>query len=530
MTVRDQRFVVWSVARNARAWLRRPHRLHDAGHCHPFPNSLVLGEPVLVQGLWAVPSRLFSASPIFAFNWALAATLLGAGLAMYWLVVQWTGVPAAGLVAALFYVFEPSRMADTVHLYIYDTTGAVLALGFAVRLFRHSRVRDAIGLALAGALQLGTSFYPLLATTAIAVPVAVWLAVRHRRLPPAHLLAIVVGGVAAAGLFVFLPYLELASAGGLPSRREHAWFAGLRTLLPGGRYNPSLPLALLAIAAFPWPRRRCLTLDADPRPALAVAWLLVAWLAAGPSARHWGLPDLYGAVAGLLPGLDQVRAPARISVGLAPLQCILAGIAVAAGLRLLPKGVRGTAGLAATAVTCTLLLWPALLGREPGPAFRALDLSPDLARLASYRGIPADAGALLELPLAGSRREGTTLSASLDRESRRILLSAYHGHRTSACAASYAPPEAAGEGIGEGDGEGDGEAAGLEALVARLDEPEAIEALAQMGFGAITLEPVAGSRFASPLARAATRGAVRGLPRHGPLQVYLIGEGATGDH
>src|SRR5262245_18965226 len=98
----DVAFETWLVARHAHTLVRRPWRLFDTEHCAPDEKTLTLGVPMFAMGVLAVPASLLG-DPILVYNTALAALLLVAALAMYCLVAEWTGVPLAGIGAALLY-------------------------------------------------------------------------------------------------------------------------------------------------------------------------------------------------------------------------------------------------------------------------------------------------------------------------------------------------------------------------------------------------------------------------------------------
>jgi hypothetical protein len=156
----DQTFIVWQVSRNARALLSRPHAFFDSGHCHPIENALAHTGPMLTMGILAIPATLLGANPVLTYNIVLVVMLLLAGWAMYWLVSDWTGVPAAGIAAGLLYGSHRVELTNVIHPHIYDTTWMVFALGFGRRLFAHGRWRDAAGLAAGAALVLPRARIP----------------------------------------------------------------------------------------------------------------------------------------------------------------------------------------------------------------------------------------------------------------------------------------------------------------------------------------------------------------------------------
>ena len=144
----DVSLETWLVARNAHTLVHHPHRLFDTEHCAPWEKTMTLGIPMITMGVVAIPASVATGDPILTYNVALVALTLIAAVAMFLLVTDWTGLPAAGIAAGLLYAFHPIRMEPIHHPSVWDTSWTVLALFFAHRLFAHGRWRDALGLAL----------------------------------------------------------------------------------------------------------------------------------------------------------------------------------------------------------------------------------------------------------------------------------------------------------------------------------------------------------------------------------------------
>jgi len=430
--VTDHVFIAWQVSRNARALLSRPHAFFDSGHCHPTENALAYTGPMLTMGILAIPPTLLGANPVLTYNVVLVVMLLLAGWAMYWLVTDWTGVPAAGIAAGLLYGFHRVELANVVHPHIYDTTWTVFALGFGRRLFAHGRWRDAVGLAASAALQIGTSFYPFVASVLLALPFGLWLLLRHRlRRVGWRQLGFVLAAVGLAGAFTFTPYLLLRGAGELPAR-EAQFFAWPVTYLPGGLLFFGWPCLLLAGVALVLPRSRIpAATEGDPRWALLAGLLLVAAVAAGPR-----FVDLWGLLSAVLPGLDNVRNPRIVAIGAHLAACVLAGIGCAALLRLWRWRWAALLGLLAIALVWVDTLRPAALGFDPPVARKRMELVPDPEALAFFETLAekGNTGPIFELPLP--RVEGRVLWGGTVRQ---LYLAGYHGRRTSACFAAHVP-------------------------------------------------------------------------------------------
>ncbi len=490
-TLSDATWVAWVTGRNARTLLRAPLRLFDAEPCFPVERSLTLGEPVLTLGFLASPLSLVTGDPILAYNGGLVLSRAMMALALYALVMAWSGSFGAALAAGVFYAFHPVWTRDVTHAYIYDTGWTFLALLFAQRLFARGRWRDAFGLAASVALQMGTSLYPMVAAFFIGPPFALWLAwhYRLRHVRPVQLLA-VLGLVLVAAALVYGPFVgALGSPEAL--RRGLQMHALWASFLPGGLHFEGWLVLALAVAGLLLAGAGALPgLRADPRAAALAAGFLVAIAATGPHQPAL-VPNLYGWLASLLPGLDAVRAPARVAAGVHAVACLLAGLGAATLLRLAPAGAPRAAAAGLLVVAAALVtLRPGWIGLEPRPRYEAVVVRPAPARLDFFRELErrGDAGPLLELPLRGM------VPVSLQALSQRIMATAWHRRRTSACYGSLAPP---------------GRERLLE-LAAALPEREAVVELHALGFRTLVLHGK--SRFAALHERIDTAAAAQDAP------------------
>jgi hypothetical protein len=447
ITRSDSTFAAWLVGRNAYTLLHRPLDLFDTEHCAPAEQTMTLGEPMITMGLLGMPFYLATGDPILTYNLVLCLQWLIGAMAMYALVVAWTGVPVAGIVAGMMYVFHPVHTRDITHPFLHDTAWTVLALLFAQRLFAWGRWRDAVGLGLATALQLGSSFYPFLAAVFLTPPFVVWLIVRYRfrHVRPAQL-ALVAVLVALAAVSIFGPYLRAAGS----QQRSYHFYAEWASFLPGGSRFAGWPAVMLILAGLVLGRRRALgRLDGDPRWMLALGGAIVGVTAMGGhgvsvlSALRGDpplpiqLPNLYTMAAAVLPGLGMVRNAGQLALGTHLVLSILTGFGTAALLRVV--GRRWALVLATILVLVVGLdtIRPAGLGFHGGirwnvvrirPPDEIVDFYAELARQGNH-------GPMVEVPIISNPMYvfGQALQ--------RILYSAWHHRRTSACFASYKPPE-----------------------------------------------------------------------------------------
>lgn len=467
----DHQFVVWQVSRNARALHTDLPGFFDGGHCFPARSTIALGEPMVTLGLLALPAEAMGVDPILAYNLAVVGMALLAAFAAFALVRSWTGSAPAGIVAGLLYAFHPARIQDPVHPYIYDTTWAVLGILFAQRLFARGRWRDAAALAVCAALELGTSFYSLVASLLVCLPLAIWLVghygLRQVRWQQLVLVGVVVGLVAA---WLFTPYLDLSRAGVLAVRAEQH-FTGWWEYLPGGRRFPGWTSLGLVAAAVVLPARRALaSLDGDPRLALAVGALLVALTGAGPG---WHL------MAAIAPGFEQVRVPGVVSSAVQLGAAILAGIG-AAGLLSLVGPRRWTDVAAAGLVVLTAIgtVQPQWLGLWRPHLYEVLNIAPEPESLAFFERLErrGNHGPIFEVPLP--RIRGVVYWPDT---AAWILESAYHGRPTSACISSNTP-----------------DLRRLEGLDARVPARAALRELQALGFTTIVFRHRLTSRSEGP--------------------------------
>jgi hypothetical protein len=475
----DVTYEAWLVSRHAHTLMHRPWRIFDTEHCAPAQKTLTLGIPMLTLGLLAVPAAVFSDEPVWIYNASLVLLGLVGAFAMYLLVARWTGVPAAGWVAGLLFGFMPVRLAHVTHPSVWDISWTVFALYFAERFSARGRWRDALGLGLSIALQVGASFYPLLAAACLAPPFGVWLLLRDRlrALRPGPV-ALLLGLALLAVLVVLVPYLGVETdIGGLVRWRFH-YLDPSDLLRPAQPEFPGWSVYALALVGLCCGARRSTPgIPGDPRWALLAGALLVGLVASGPG-HAW--------LAGFVPGLASIRGVARLVSGIELVAMLLAGLG--AGVLVRAAGRRGAwvaAALLAVAAADVLRLPVAIPGLAPRPPWRLEEIRPDDASIAFFRELErqGNRGPLLELPL-GDRRH-------LLEDTSRILLAGYHGRRTSACFGSYRPP---------------GREA-LEALASRLPAERSVRELRALGFTTVLVHTSPGFlptlRLTARLARAA---------------------------
>jgi hypothetical protein len=332
----------WIVAWVAHQAPRAPLQLFDANIFHPEPRTLAFSEHMTVQGLMGAPVLWLGGSPLLAYNVLVIAGLALSAWAMWLLLARWTGSHAAGAVAGTLVAFNAHSLTRLPHLQALHLEFLPVVLLALDRLLVERRVRDAVLLGVACALQSLTSNYLLVFTAAAATVAVVVRANEWRRPAPGRTTALL--GLAAlitavmVGPFLYPYYLTqreqgltrsldevarysstwrdyLSTAGRLHyAAWSHRFLEGSTALFPG---VVALALAVAGMAARPGLR--------DPRVRMAAA------IGAAGVALSFGpaLPG-YAALYRWLPLLQGVRGAARFGVlGLIAV-AVLAGFGVAA--------------------------------------------------------------------------------------------------------------------------------------------------------------------------------------------------------
>jgi hypothetical protein len=470
----DLVFHTFTVSRAARALLEHPLDFFDAPQCFPFDRSATLGIPMGAMGVLATPFVLAQENPVVTYNAVILVTLFLAGLALFLLVREWTGSPPAAIVVGLLYCIHPFRLREINFTSQLDDIWTVFALFFATRWLTRGGWRYALGVTLAFSMQALASVYPLLEATVMLPPILLWMFWRYgvQKISAAQVafVALVAAGVLA---WFYLPYLESREFGLLTGRAGEQLFAGPLRQIPGAYYFVGWPaIGLAALGAILGSRGRAASLPGDPRFAIAVGMLLVAWVAAGPEAAYdtgLPIPDAYAALSAIVPGLGNIRGIGRLIIGVYLGALLLGGFGIAGLLRLL--GARSSRLSAMVAALCIALagvaaLKPQWVGLPIKIVWQSHRVEAAADAIAFFDALAerGNTGPLLEIPF-------DTGLAVLYRTPQRVLLSHFHGRRTSACAGSFYPADRTR--IGE--------------LARSLPDPEAVAELMGMGFTTVVL-------------------------------------------
>ena len=155
----------WAIAWVAHQLPRDPVHLFDANIFYPERLTLGYSEAMIVQGVMAMPILAMGGSAVLAFNLVLMAGFALTGWAFCLLLRNWTGSWAAGYVGGSLAAFNSHALVRLPHLQAQHVEFFALMLFALDRLISSRRVRDALWLGVAFALQGLTSVYLLVFST-----------------------------------------------------------------------------------------------------------------------------------------------------------------------------------------------------------------------------------------------------------------------------------------------------------------------------------------------------------------------------
>jgi hypothetical protein len=400
----DYQLNAWAISWVAHQLITDPLHLFDANIFWPAPGTLAFSEAMIVQGLIAAPVRWLGGNPILAFNVAMFLGYVLTAFAFGLLARRWTGSWAAAFVTASAAGFNAHLFTRMAHLQAMHVEFIALVLYGLDQVFTRSRIRDAITLGVAFALQALTSIYLMVFTTWVLIfggLTRLVIAARGKRGRPV-LLAVLAGGVALLLLGFYLnAYYQVHVQQGF-ARVAASQYAGSyadylstvswvhyplwsRRFFPESAATnfPGITIVLLAgVAVASRPTRQ------DPRVLMCAA--VAAGCALVSMAPH--LPG-YEHIHNLVPLFWALRAPTRLGQVVLLVLAVLAGFGIAQ-LERRWSHRRGWPGLAVAAVV--------LINAE---AFRApLPYQPFEGIPRVYKRMVFEEGAIVaELPLGDAR-------------------------------------------------------------------------------------------------------------------------------
>ena len=359
----DEWLNAWVVSWIAHQLPRDPFALFDANMYWPTEKALAYTEPLIVPALMGAPLRWLGASAMMTHNLLVLLGLTLTALAMYRLVVAWTGDSWAGILAGAVLAFSCPLLTRLGHLQVLHLYSLPLAFLAFDRLVRYATARDAVWLGLWVLCAALTSGYLVVFVTAtlggalLARTPELW---NRRGLGVVARLIAAAVATLAVGLGLLAPYLEAQRPRPLSvdapdlgtalssyvtsSARLHyeSWSSGLfqETL---GR-DPLFPgVVALALAALGFAARG--VAPGRVRPMLLVVVGLGGLLSLGP------LTPVFGWAYEFIPPIQSLRAHSRFGILVVFAVAALAGLGLAAlrARSALPSRTVLTIGLLAAA-------------------------------------------------------------------------------------------------------------------------------------------------------------------------------------
>ncbi len=362
----DPLFTTWLLGWDADRLRHGLHAFWDAPILFPSRNTVAFSEHMLGIAVFVAPVIWVTGNPVLGYNAAFLLTYVLAGAGMYLLTRELTGRRDAAFLAGLAFAFGPIRALHISHLQVLAWGWMPIALWGLHRYFaRRSPAALAIFVAAftVQAFSNGYFLYYLSIATAFVVvyelstqPASQAERVRMIAMlaAAALILLALVGTVAVAYLGVRQQYgfkrpyddwtmfsadVRSYFSAAATARVWHPWLHGDGA--PERQLFPGLIAVIGAVAAC-WPgraRRGITTLYAAMG---ATAFVL----SLGPEPAVWSHrlmssgPYLW--LARIVPGMDGLRAPARLGVLVLLSLCVLAAFGAArllASLRPRPRGV-----------------------------------------------------------------------------------------------------------------------------------------------------------------------------------------------
>ncbi len=232
----------WILAWGAKALGTDPGAFFHAPVFYPAANSLAFSENLLGILPFFGPLFAMSGDAFWATNAFVLLSVFFTGLATFVLTLHWTGSRVAGVVAGLFFIVSPIRLAQTAPLHLWAFWWTPLALWTTSRFLQRGRWKDVAFAAAFGVVQFAASrALGVVLVILLGAYVGIHL-LRDRTLWRRDLL--IKGGVAAgaSGLLLLpllLPTMRVSEAWGVAGFASFGILAQLGLLL-------ALALALLA--------------------------------------------------------------------------------------------------------------------------------------------------------------------------------------------------------------------------------------------------------------------------------------------
>ena len=419
---------------------------------YPYPDTLAYSEHLLGITVFTAPIQWVSGNPILAFNLALIASGVLAGVGAYLLAREVTGRTDAALVAGVAFACSPYRVPQIYHLQVLMAGWIPLGLWALHRFFATGSRRALAGFTACFVLQAYSNGYFLYF---MSVPVAIvsvhglWRA-RGERWRRSIALALSAVAILAALAPIAAVYLRVKHEQGLSrslgsivefspdirayghiSDRLWLWGGVLPTGRPEHELFPGLGIVLLTVVALLAATRSSRSNEARSGRRLAsmtrlyaviLLAALVLSLGPSPSLFGWRLPltGPYGWWMAVMPGLDGLRVPARLAVIVMVALAVLGAAGFGVLTRRLGPGGRWTAAaVAAGLIAAEGYGGPLAVERFPAPG-----MATDRAAYEWLARQPK--GPMLELPVGGTALSVRHLYQTLVHRNR--IVNGYSGY------------------------------------------------------------------------------------------------------
>jgi hypothetical protein len=367
----DPLLTAWTLAWDADRLRHGLRGIWDAPNFYPYRHTLLYSDHLLGVAAFTAPLQWLTGNPVLAYNAAFLGSVVLSGAGMYLLARELTGRRDAALVAAIIYAFQPFRASHVSHLQWLITGWLPLSLWALHRYFGSARASFLLLSAVFFLLQALTAVY--FAYFALVPLIVVGVMGAWRARIPLSRFARQAAPAAAVIVLVMLPiaiaYYEVRTTLGL--RRSFSEITGMSAdvgdyfsasadlrlwgAIGSGRGEHELFLGAAAMAL------AVVGLAARARsPGVVVYGIVLAAafvLSLGPAPTAWGtplgIPGPYGWLLRVVPGLDGLRAPARLAVIVQVAISVLAGFG--AGWLFDRVGRRWRTALLVASVACVVL-------------------------------------------------------------------------------------------------------------------------------------------------------------------------------
>jgi hypothetical protein len=433
----------WTLAWDAS---RIPHGfagLWDAPNFFPYRRTLAYSDHLLGIAVFTAPLQWLTHNPVLVHNVAFLASVIWSGSGMYVLTRSLTGRPAAALVAGVIYACLPFRVSHVSHLQWLMTGWLPLGLWALHRYFDTGKWRHLMASAVCFLLQGMTAMY-FLYFALVPFGVVAVAEVARRQVPLSRLarhlvpILLLLGATLAP---IVRAYVVVSRENGLRRTREdiashsadvadyvraapqmRLW-SGLGTtgaehdLFPG-----AIALALACVGVVAMRRTRAVTIYGT---IAGLAFVLSLGVAPTAWGRSLPVPGPYGWLLAIVPGLDGLRAVARLGLIVALALAVLAAF----GAAWLLGRVKGRAR---PVMLAALVAGPIAEGWAAPIATRPLTLMTAPGEPDAYEYLrQSPPGGVFELPASLQRFE---------RESQYQYLTLVHGHPVVNGFSGYATP------------------------------------------------------------------------------------------